>query len=279
MPRRLVVLLILALLAVGVAYMANQALSGKKGPVSLPGKPSAAVETGPKILVAKRAIAYGQRALAEDFAWADWPKAGLNARFLTEAAAREAPTELVGQVAKVDIGIGDPIVRDRFVAPESGGVVAALLAPGMRAFAISIDEERGVGGLIQPLDRVDVLVSREIEIVSNGDGGRRNEVVSEVLIENVKVLAMDQQIAPDPEAPGIKGDTATLEVTPEQALLLQKAASAGTLSLLSRSIADARGTPDAKPRTRTTNLSKTVGVREGVVIFRGDQQSVETGAK
>lgn len=279
MPRRLALLLILALVAIGVAYMANQVLSGRRGPVPVPGKSSAPVATGPKILVAKRAIAYGVRAQAADFSWVDWPKSALNERFLTEAAAGEAPNELAGQIAKVDIGIGDPIVRDRFVATESGGVIAALLTPGMRAVSIPIDDERGVGGLIQPLDHVDVVVAREVEFVRSGDGTRRTEIASNLLIENVKVLAMDQAIAPDPEAPGISGETATLEVTPEQALLLQKAAKAGTISLVSRSIADARATPDAKPQTRTTDLSNTVGLREGVVIFRGDQQSVETGAK
>lgn len=278
MPRRLVLLLILALVAIGVAYMANQVLGGQRAAVPLPGKPAAAVATGPKILVAKRAIAYGARAEAADFAWVDWPKAGLSERFVTEAAAKDAPTDLVGRIAKVDIGEGDPIVLDRFVDSESGGVIASLLTPGMRAFAVAIDDVRGAGGLIQPLDRVDVLLARDIEVVSARDGSRRSDVASSLLVENVKVLALDQEIAPDDESAGISGDTATLEVTPEQALLLQKAAKVGVISLVNRSIADARATPGAKPQTRTTDLSTSVGVREGVVIFRGDQQSVEIGA-
>jgi pilus assembly protein CpaB len=96
---------------------------------------------------------------------------------------------------------------------------------------VRISAESTAGGFILPNDRVDVLHS---------DG---KSSVSHTILSNVRVLAIDQVVDDtskknDTKSANVVGKTATLELDPSQAEILNAAQSAGTLSLSLRSAAD-----------------------------------------
>ena len=111
-----------------------------------------------------------------------------------------------------------------------------ILQPGMRAVGVPVTVESGAGGFILPGDRVDVIQSRDSD--AQGAGGARAKV-TETVVVNVRVLAIDQKTAPDAESQAIVGAVATLEVAPDAADALVEAMSRGSFQLALRSYADA----------------------------------------
>jgi pilus assembly protein CpaB len=104
----------------------------------------------------------------------------------------------------------------------------------MRAVSTEISPETGAGGFILPNDRVDVLLTKREKLPSAGT----DVVNSEIILSNVRVLAIDQAPKEKEGQNAVVGKTVTLELKPEQAETLARARQGGTLSLALRSIAD-----------------------------------------
>jgi pilus assembly protein CpaB len=120
--------------------------------------------------------------------------------------------------------------------------MAAYLEPGMRAMAIRVTVETAAGGFILPGDRVDVLLTRETTLANMGaQEGDRSKFASSTVMQNIKVLAIDQSTRAGDEEQAVVGATATLEVGPRDAEALALAKSEGELSLVLRSYADTGG--------------------------------------
>jgi pilus assembly protein CpaB len=113
--------------------------------------------------------------------------------------------------------------------------MAAILPTGMRAVSTEISAETGAGGFILPNDRVDVLLTRRDK---SADKGAPEVIQSEIILPNVRVLAIDQAPKEKEGQNALVGRTVTLELKPEQAETLARSRQAGTLSLALRSIAD-----------------------------------------
>ena len=114
--------------------------------------------------------------------------------------------------------------------------MAAILPTGMRAVSTEISPETGAGGFILPNDRVDVILSKREK---NPDRtGAADIVDSEIILTNIRVLAIDQAPKEKDGQNTVVGKTVTLELKPEQAETLARARQSGTLSLALRSIAD-----------------------------------------
>jgi pilus assembly protein CpaB len=113
--------------------------------------------------------------------------------------------------------------------------MAAILPTGMRAVSTEISAETGAGGFILPNDRVDVLLTRRDK---SADKGAPELIQSEIILPNVRVLAIDQAPKEKEGQNALVGRTVTLELKPEQAETLARSRQAGTLSLALRSIAD-----------------------------------------
>src|SRR5689334_20759881 len=114
--------------------------------------------------------------------------------------------------------------------------MAAILPTGMRAISTEISPETGAGGFILPNDRVDVILSKHEK--NAGTANAPDIVVSEIILSNVRVLAIDQAPKEKEGQNALVGRTVTLELRPEQAETLARARQGGTLSLALRSIAD-----------------------------------------
>jgi pilus assembly protein CpaB len=113
--------------------------------------------------------------------------------------------------------------------------MAAILPSGYRAISTEISPETGAGGFILPNDRVDVILSRRDR---NPDRGGPDIVNSEVILTNIRVLAIDQAPKEKDGTSAIVGKTVTLELKPDQTETLARSRQSGTLSLALRSITD-----------------------------------------
>jgi pilus assembly protein CpaB len=226
-----VVVLIIALGAGGVAaYLASG--SDNK---SLPAEPVAHLQTV-DVLVAKSDISLGQTVTPGDMLWQTWPAATASNTFIRRNDRPDATTQIAGSIARAPFIAGEPIREPKLVRANGSGFMAAILAAGMRAISTEISPETGAGGFILPNDRVDVILSKREK---NQDRSGPTDVVnSEIILSNVRVLAIDQAPKEKDGQNSVVGKTVTLELRPEQAETLARARQTGTLALALRSIAD-----------------------------------------
>ena len=234
MDVRKLVLLVGALLIAGItAVLARNMFAGNATSVAVGGSANIAAPAdaeGPEVLVAKKPLTLGTIIAADMLTYQPWPKDMVdNAYFLKGQTDIQS---LVGKVVRFDIASGQPVAQGALVGPGERGFLAAALGPGMRALTISVSDTTGGGGFIFPGDRVDIVLTQEI----TGEGPPLK--VSETILRNVRVLAVDQTVAANPAEPKV-GRTVTLELTPKFSEKVAVAQSIGTLSLSLRSLADA----------------------------------------
>ena len=214
------------------------------------------------VLVAKNDIGLGQTIKPEDLQWQTWPASAASSSFIRRNDRPEATTQLSRSIARAPFVTGEPIRDQKLVRADGSGFMAAILPSGMRAISTEISPETGAGGFILPNDRVDVILSKRDK---NPDRGGATDVVnSEIILANVRVLAIDQTPKEKDGQNVVVGKTVTLELKPEQAETLARARQSGTLALALRSIADANAT-DARPDDQSSRRGDTVNViRYGV---------------
>jgi pilus assembly protein CpaB len=228
-PARIVVLII-ALSAGGVAaYLASRSDSQPA-----PTEPVAQLQTV-DVLVAKSDIGLGQRVAPEDLQWQTWPAATASNTFIRRTERADATTQIAGSIARAPFIAGEPIRELKLVKANGSGFMAAILPTGMRAISTEISPESGAGGFILPNDRVDVILSKRDK---NPDRSGPDVVNSEIILSNVRVLAIDQAPKEKDGQNTVIGKTVTLELKPEQAETLARARQTGTLALALRSITD-----------------------------------------
>jgi len=298
-PARIAVICVAAVAAIGLAFVVR-AMGSSGEPVAVasaaapaPAKPMA------KVLVAARDLDPGQRLAEADLEWKDWPVDEVNPAFITDgsvvlpgaaapadsktaeakpegavAAVSRAATDLAtggakadyfGSVVREPILAGEPIVARKIVRAGDSGYMAAYLEPGMRAMSISVSVETAAGGFILPGDRVDVLLTQQTNM-PGGEAAQASKFSSSIVMQNVKVLAIDQSTRAGEDEQAVVGATATLEVRPGDAEALALAKSEGTLSLTLRSYADTAG---PSGRVRPSQPTSTA-----VRIFRGGEPQV-----
>jgi pilus assembly protein CpaB len=130
------------------------------------------------------------------------------------------------RVVLAPLGRGEPILRSKVTGPGQRALLSSLLDEGKRAVTLRVDDVRGVAGFILPGDFVDVVLIAE-------DGPPRRENYSDILLQHVKVLAVDQLASERQEQPTV-AKAVTVEVTPEQAQKVLLATNIGKLSLILR---------------------------------------------
>src|SRR6516162_1533780 len=213
------------------------------------------------VLVAKADIGLGQALTPNDVQWQSWPASTAGNTFIRRNDRPDATTQLAGSIARAPFIAGEPIREAKLVKADGSGFMAAILPTGMRAVSTEISPETGAGGFILPNDRVDVLLTRREK--NPNPTVAADIVYSEILLANVRVLAIDQAPKEKEGQNSVIGKTVTLELKPEQAATLAAGRQAGTLSLALRSIADANqaeiGSDDAKRQRGNVNV-----VRYGV---------------
>ena len=274
-PARIIVICVAAVAAIGLALVVRAMGSPSKTPTAVAAAAAVPARPMAKVLVAAKDLQPGQRLAEGDLDWKDWPADEVNPAFITDGSvplpAAEADTvakpadkpegavasvtraanalatggakaDYIGSVVREPILAGEPIVGRKIVRAGDSGYMAAYLEPGMRAMAIRVTVETAAGGFILPGDRVDVLLTRETNLSNVGtQEGDRSKFASSTVMQNVKVLAIDQSTRAGDDEQAVVGATATLEVGPRDAEALALAKSEGELSLVLRSYADTGG--------------------------------------
>ncbi|MDA9409003.1 MULTISPECIES: Flp pilus assembly protein CpaB [unclassified Bradyrhizobium] len=255
-----IVVLVIALGAGGVAAYLASGYDNKPAPV-VP-----VVEKLPTVdvLVAKSDIQLGQAVKAEDLQWQTWPQATASSAFIRRDSRPDAQTQIAGSIARVPLMQGEPIREQKLVKADGSGFMAAILPSGMRAVSTEISAETGAGGFILPNDRVDIVLTRRLKNPDgpNGQTGGNDLVLSEVILTNIRVLAIDQAPKEKDGQNAVLGKTVTLELRPDQVATLSASRQGGTLTLALRSIADANAS-DGGPEEQALKQRQT-----GVNVIR-----------
>jgi len=274
-PMRLIILAVAAIAAVAAAFLVR-GMASNPAPTATNSEPKTIVKevevSQTKVLVAANDLPIGTLIGPSDFSWADWPEKAVNPGFFTEAVQPDAMETLAGSVVRKAIYADEPILPQKIVQKGETGFMAALLGPGKRAVSVEISPESASAGFILPDDRVDVIVTYDVEVLQGENMVERTVVVT--ALENARVLAIDQMFGEVDGVPALTGSTATLELTPEQAELMSIASRKGTISLTLRSHADA-GENNGEATARLDLIDEDVGTGDQVLIFRNG--NVSTG--
>jgi pilus assembly protein CpaB len=184
--------------------------------------------------------------------------------------------DINGAVIRNLIKAGEPLQKEKIVTPKEGGFLSAVLYPGTRAISVGVDVVSANAGFIFPGDRVDLLLTHSVD---QGDG--KKSFASETFLEDIRVLAIDQQVN-NPENKALVPKTVTLEVTPKQAEKVLVAQQLGKIALILRSSGSVTFNDitnvESQTYTRDSEVSKILSGGGGdvdVTITRG-KASTET---
>jgi pilus assembly protein CpaB len=150
----------------------------------------------------------------------------------TPSGAFSDSKALDGRVLRRPIAAGEPVLESALFEAGAEGGLAAVIAPNRRAVSVKVDSVIGVAGFVKPGARVDVLATvRRID-------AQKPIPFSKVILQDVRVLAVDQKLEEardgDPEVVNV----VTVEVDPSQAEHLIYAAHEGKLQLALRTPGD-----------------------------------------
>jgi pilus assembly protein CpaB len=172
------------------------------------------------IVVASRALRFGDELGGVSLREQPWPEDALPAGAFSKIA------DLTGskRVVLMPIDANEAVLASKITGPGQRATLSAVLAEGMKAVTVRVNDVEGVAGFVLPGDRVDVLLTRQ---------GEKNVTVNDVVIQNVRVLAIDQVADQRTEKPSVV-KAVTLEVGETDGQKIALAQTAGTLSLLLR---------------------------------------------
>lgn len=243
-PMRIIILLVAAIAAAGAAFLVRN-----MSPAPAPAAPVAPVEQAPvhitevievpqtPVLVLTRDVPMGYLLTTADFEWKEWPDTTLNVNYYTQDIFPEAIDDLAGSVVRSAMVQNEPVLPSKIVQKGETGYMAALLTPGMRAVSVEISVDNASGGFILPGDRVDVMVTYDLTFTEGGEQVTRPTTTT--LMENVRILAIDQIFSDAAAGQFAIGSTATVELFPDQARLLVLAERLGKVTMALRSLRDA----------------------------------------
>jgi pilus assembly protein CpaB len=169
-----------------------------------------------------------------------------------------------GKVALAEIMKGEILLAPRFAEQGAGSTLAAVVSENMRAVSVRVNDVVGVGGFLLPGNRVDVVAAYR----------DRQDTLSETVVQNVKVLAVDQTASSDKNEPVIVR-AVTLEVTPADAEKLILAEQRGSIQLALRNPLDESITKKAVAPVAAEVRVKAPPPAPGVAVIRGTELGKE----
>lgn len=173
------------------------------------------------IVVAAESLAYGTPMTAESVVEIPW-----FSDTLPEGAFALKNDLLNGdrRVVLSPMKRGEAVLRSKITGPGQRASLASLLDEGRRAVTVQVDDVRGVAGFVLPGDFVDIVIIAE-------DGSTKRQSYSDILLEHIKVLAIDQ-VASEGEGQPTVAKAVTVEVSKEEAQKILLATNIGKLSLI-----------------------------------------------
>lgn len=251
----MIVVLLIAVGAAGVAaylvnnYLAQQTQQAQPQDAPLP------VFTGQRVLVADSEIRAGEALRPSMFRWQPWPEEDVLASYKvigdTEGATEQQvfnqrtafESAMSGKITRRYVAAGEPLTDQLVFDRNNASFMAGALQPGMRAIAIPVNETTGAAGFILPGDRVDILLTHDITaalprgVEGPGPDAPVARYISETILESLRVLAVDQAFRDEEGEPRVV-DTVTVEVTAQQAEIINLAKRMGSMTLTLRALSD-----------------------------------------
>jgi len=235
-------------LGVGAMWLANGWLESRLTPVA-----GAEADTI-GVVVAAVEIPFGMKIESAQLKQIAWPSEDLPAGALVSLEEAE------GKIANQTLFPGELILRNRIVEHISGSTLSAIISPNMRAVTVRVNDVLGVAGFLLPGNRVDILASRT----------ENRRAQTQTILENIKVLAVDQTASPDKDKP-IVVRAVTLEASPKESERLVKATQEGTVQLALRNPTDDAKLVKAEPAKPV--VARRVRSGSSVTIIRGNSIS------
>lgn len=232
------------LAAVLVAFLVQMTLGGKSG--------GDASGDSVEVLVAAKTLRKGDEIDEGDLRWSDWPEGTLFKGAILRKDGEDADEALEGRVERA-FSEGEPLKRSDLI-PEEGNFVAARLKAGERAVSVKLDAEDMVAGFLAPGSYVDVILTYTERVDFGGDN--RNDfspqavklremielnvdkLATETILENVRVLALDQSADRNRDDKVKVGKTVTLAASIRDVEKLAMASELGRITLAMRGVGD-----------------------------------------
>jgi len=313
MKTRPLILLAGAITLAAASALVARALMRPPPPVTIV-KEVPAVSAQPqtvRVLTLNRSVDIGEFITSELLSWKELPADGVHADQLiatSEAERHRLEREIFGSITRNALEAGAPISRPLLVKAGDPGFLSTVLQPGKRAVSIPTTVVSSNAGLVSAGDRVDIILNlnrTDLEPASEHPNSTFSLLAAQTIVHNVRVLALDsvtQGIAPElaPEeasteesakrnsrsttvavsaTPPVKRrESATLEVSPEEAERLALAREAGTLQLALRGLRETAHAPSlASSATRLHDVSNVMGAAPGspVASYRGTTVTYE----
>lgn len=219
--RGLTFLVLAVLLGLGAAFMARE-FTG-----NTPAAQAAGVPTTP-VVVAQADVSTAYKLTRAELKTVDWPSAHVPTGALTTVADAE------GRVTRRPLVAGEPLLEGALFEKGAEGGLPAVIAPEHRAVSVKVDSVIGVAGFVKPGARVDVLATmRRVD-------QQKALPYAKAILQDVKVLAIDQKLEEARNGEAQLVSVVTLEVKPDQAQKLIYSAHEGRLQLALRTPGDAK---------------------------------------
>ena len=188
------------------------------------------------IVVAGKPLRFGDELNSAALREMPWPENALPAG----AFGKIADLTSGKRVVLMPIDTNEAVLASKITGPGQRATLSAMLSDGMKAVTIRVNDVEGVAGFVLPGERVDVVLTR---------AGEKNNAVNDVVLQNVRVLAVDQLADQRADKPAVV-KAVTLEVDPTDGQKIALAATVGTLSLLLRKAGDVVSADTRRVTTR-----------------------------
>jgi len=224
------------------------------------------------VVVAARPLAFGDTLTRELMKEVAWP-----ADNVPDGSFETINEILEGADRRVALRAMEPnelLLQSRVSGFGGRATLSQVIKEGMRAVTIRVNDVNGVAGFVLPGDRVDIMLTRQ-----RGTAGNvRESMITDVIIQSVRVLAVDQ-LSSENSADPIVAKAATVEVTPQQGQKLSLAASVGTLTLALRHIVNDDNEPMSLRTMRVSDLTPGVAPTKKKATARSRTASSSSSVK
>jgi pilus assembly protein CpaB len=182
-----------------------------------------------KVVIATKDLSLGDRIAADAVKEVNWPAGSVPAGAFDNKDKLLASEPVVVRRFLAN----EPILASKLAGPNARATLSAQIGETQRAVSVRVNDVVGVAGFILPGDRVDVMITRELE---------NDKSITDVLLQNIKVIGIDQNANEDASGTQVV-KAVTLEVGPEQAQKLVLGSKVGELSLALRNYLDVNAVP------------------------------------
>jgi pilus assembly protein CpaB len=255
-----VLMIVVALVFGALAVFVAQSWLNSQNDARLKNMPQPVAMKTRKIVVADAPLRFGIELTSRNLREVPWPEHAVpDGSF----ASVEAMLSSGKRMVLTAIAENEPILASKITGPGQRATLSAVITPGMKAITVRVNDIEGVAGFVLPGDRVDILLTRNAERGGSGS--------SDVVLQNIRVLAIDQIADDRIDKPAVV-KAVTLEVDTVDGQKVSLAASAGTLTLALRKAGDTQAQPTrqvttedlGKPQKNTPN-----GNFSTITVMRG----------